>query len=156
MADNIAESLKQRPNLVLIHAGTNDVDIRPNRSKEGNDAKGVAERLGSLVDQVLEACPDAVVIVAIILPLCDKNKAPLSEAYRALIPEVAQKRRDAGHHVLAADFRSFPTTDLPDCIHPSTKGYQLMGHFWYDFITQIPTDWIGQPIGPDPVRPSRE
>ncbi|KAF7555701.1 hypothetical protein G7Z17_g1993 [Cylindrodendrum hubeiense] len=118
ISDKLGLSLMQRPNIVLLHAGTNDLSDRISRPGEGFEPKGVAKRLGNLIDQVIEACPDAVILVAMII----------------------------------VDFTTFPESEIQDCVHPSSSGYIELGHYWYDFITQIPTDWINDPVGADPIR----
>lgn len=125
----------------------------PSISTEGNDPAGAADRLGNMIDQVLEACPDAVVLVAMIINTCDPNQEPATQQYQSLIPNVVHQRRSAGKHVLAADFTTFPTDLLrDDCIHPTDQGYVEFGDYWYDFVHQIPTDWINAPVGNDPDR----
>lgn len=139
---------------MLIHAGTNDMNPDPSISTEGNDPTGASQRLGALIDQVIEACPDATILVAMIINTCDDTQEPQTQQYQALIPGVVQQRSDNGSHVLAVDFTTFSTSNLhtDDCIHPTNAGYQLFGDYWYDFITQIPGDWINAPVGPNPNR----
>lgn len=126
--------------------------MNPNRgiSKEGNDPKGAADRLGKLVDKMIKECPDATILVAMIINTCDEKQSPATKEFQKLIPDVVKSRREDGHHVLAVDFTTFKTSDLQDCIHPTNSGYKLMGDYWYSFIHQIPTSWIKQPVGPDP------
>ncbi|KAH8675222.1 SGNH hydrolase-type esterase domain-containing protein [Ilyonectria robusta] len=152
ISDHVGPSLAQRPNIVLLHAGTNDMDDRSFLSTEGNDPKGAAKRLGSLIDQIIEACPDAVILVAMIIGTCDPHKVSATPKYQALIPGIVQERRSNGSYVLAVDFTTFPKSLLQDCIHPSLNGYLEFGHYWYDFITQIPSSWIKDPVGADPTR----
>ncbi|KAK6722578.1 hypothetical protein SNK04_001440 [Fusarium graminearum] len=149
--DHVTESLEQRPNVVLLHAGTNDMDQRSSISKEGSEPKGAANRLGHLIDQIISYCPDAVVLVAIPLSSCDRFKPKMPE-YRAMIPEVVRQRREDGKHVVAVDFSTFDLKDLRDCLHPTNEGYKIMGDYWYDFLTQVPEGWIKEPVGDDPVR----
>ena len=143
--------MEQRPNVVLLHAGTNDMDRRSSISKEGSDPKGVAKRLGQLIDKIIEYCPDAVILVAIPLSSCDRFKSRSPE-YRAMIPEVVRKRRQEGKHVVAVDFSTFDLKDLRDCLHPTNEGYGIMGDYWYDFLTQVPEGWIKEPVGDDSER----
>lgn len=124
-------------------------------STEGHDPVQASERLGKLIDQMLEKCPDATILVAMIIDTCAPNQEPQTQKFQSLVPGVVQSRKNAGHHVLAVDFTTFGTQNLGDCIHPTNDGYKLMGHYWYDFITQIPRDWIKAPVGDDPVRPDR-
>ncbi|GKU01493.1 acetylxylan esterase [Fusarium langsethiae] len=135
ISDHVTESLEQRPNVVLLHAGTNDMDQRSSVSKEGSDPKGVAN----------------LILVAIPLSSCDRFKSKMPE-YRALIPEVVRQRREDGEHVVAVDFSTFDLKDLRDCLHPTNEGYRIMGDYWYDFLTQVPEGWIKEPVGDDPKR----
>lgn len=128
------------------------MDDRPFLSTEGSEPKGAAKRLGNLIDQIIEACPDAVILVAMIIGTCDPHKVSATPKYQSLIPEIVQERRSNGSHVLAVDFTMFPKSQLQDCIHPSFNGYLEFGHYWYDFITQIPSSWIKDPVGADPIR----
>ncbi|KAL0929543.1 GDSL-like Lipase/Acylhydrolase [Colletotrichum truncatum] len=153
MTNNIYTSLKQRPNIVLIHAGTNDMNPRPGISQQGHDPTGAAIRLGNLIDKIVTVCPDATVLVAQIINTCDPDQRPQTISFQKLIPGVVEKRRKVGRRVLAVNFASLGDGILyRDCIHPSSKGYHLMANYWYDFITQIPKDWITKPVGPDPDR----
>jgi hypothetical protein len=123
---------------------------------EGNDPVAAADRLGELVDQIIRICPDATILLAMIISTCDPNQQPRTAQYQGLIPEVARKRQVTGHKVIAVDFTSFSLGDLRDCIHPTNQGYRIFGSYWYDFITQIPSDWISAPVGSDPSRPLDE
>ncbi|KAI8718199.1 SGNH-hydro domain-containing protein [Fusarium sp. LHS14.1] len=154
MADHVDPSLLHRPNLILLHAGTNDLEDRARYSTEGNDPQGMADRLGALIDQMFEACPDAVMLVAMILPTCDPHKSANHEAFISMIPSLVKERRLQGRRILAVDFTDFPLDQLYDCIHPKPDGYHKMGDWWYDYLTQIPPSWVTEPIGDDPVLPS--
>ncbi|PNP41723.1 hypothetical protein TGAMA5MH_06316 [Trichoderma gamsii] len=155
IADHVGPSLEQRPNIILLHAGTNDMNPNSAISTEGNDPQGAANRLGDLVDQMAAHCPDAIILVAMIVNTCDPNQSQRTKEYQALVPGVVRQRRDLGLHVIAIDFTSFPTSLLQDCIHPTNDGYKKFGDYWYDFITQIPKDWIKDPVGNDPARDER-
>jgi hypothetical protein len=153
MTNHIDASLAQRPNIVLIHAGTNDMAPKTTTATEGNDPTAASDRLGTLIDKVIKACPDATVLVAMIINSCDASHYPRTTTFQNLIPGVVKQRSDNGSHVLAVNFTSFPTSSLHgDCIHPTNAGYQLFGDYWYDFITQIPKNWINTPVGVDPTR----
>ncbi|KAF5019289.1 hypothetical protein F66182_8707 [Fusarium sp. NRRL 66182] len=150
ISDHVGASLEERPNLILLAAGTNDMNPNPSVSKEGNDPAAAADRLGKLVDKIVKACPDATILVAMIINTCDTRQSERTKEFQKLIPGVVRKRREDGDHVLAVDFTTFGTNLLDDCIHPTIKGYDEMGHYWYDFVTQIPKGWLKDPIGSDP------
>ncbi|KAK2053351.1 GDSL-like Lipase/Acylhydrolase [Colletotrichum caudatum] len=152
ISDHVGPSLQQRPNIVLIHAGTNDMNPNLDIAREGNDPKEAADRLGKLIDKIVENCPDATVLVGMIIGCHDEMQMRNIAQFRSLIPGVVQTRSNAGKHVVAVDFSTFPMDVLRDGVHPTNPGYRLMGDYWYDFIAQIPTDWIQQPIGDVPSR----
>ncbi|RKK86150.1 hypothetical protein BFJ69_g1103 [Fusarium oxysporum] len=150
ISDHVDSSLKQSPNIIFLAAGTNDMNPNHGISKEGNDPKGAADRLGKLIDKIVKACPDSTILVAMIINTCDERQSPATKEFQKFIPGVVKSRHDDGKHVLAVDFTTFKTSDLQDCIHPTNDGYKLMGDYWYSFIHQIPASWIKKPVGPDP------
>lgn len=152
MADHVGPSLKQRPNLVLLMAGTNDMHPDGGTSKEGHEPVAAAGRLGNLIDQVFEACPDATVLVATIVPTCEERKVVLTQKFQNVIPMEVATRRAEGKHIMAVNLAAYPVDLMRDCVHPTNEGYRIMGDWWYDFITQIPEGWIQDPVGPDPER----
>lgn len=121
-------------------------------STEGNDPEGAAERLGDLIDKISDKCPDAVLLVAMIINTCRPAQVNRTKIFQSLIPGVVATRYEAGQHVLAVDFTTLPTSNLRDCIHPTNAGYRKMGDYWHDFLTQVPSDWITTPVGKDPER----
>jgi lysophospholipase L1-like esterase len=159
ISDRVGPSLDQRPNVILFAAGTNDMSSNlVTGATEGNDPQEAVERYGAAVDKMVKECPDATVLVAIIIPtnVTDKSKVNRTRDFQKLIPGMVRSRFDAGHKVLAADFSTFSLTNLdPDQIHPSGNGYKVMGDWWYSFIHQIPEAWLQEPMGPDPD-PNRE
>jgi hypothetical protein len=163
MADHVDPSLAMRPNIILIHAGTNDMNSDSIVSTEGTDPESAAQRLGSLIDQMVSACPDATILVAMIINVistgnCSSYQAQeaRTQEYQSLIPGIVKSRAAAGKHVLAVDFSKYSTSlvHTDDCIHPTNAGYKVMGDYWYDFIHQIPTSWINAPVGADPSLPN--
>lgn len=155
MSEHIDASLAQLPNVILLHAGTNDMNPRPEVSVQGSDPVGAADRLGKFIDKITTAVPDAVVLVAVIINSCAPIQQNNVREFQALIPGVVQPRLEAGKHVLAVDFSQLGDVVLStDCIHPGNQGYDMMADQWYNFMTQIPPAWIQLPIGDDPTRQS--
>lgn len=135
------KSLPLRPNVVLLHAGTNDMN-RP------VDPSGAPQRLGSLIDKILNTCPDGVVLVAKIV----LSKSPLIQnrinTFNAEIAGVVSQRADEGKHVLLVDmFDSLTISDLADDIHPNNRGYKKMADKWRQGIEQAKgKGWIKEPV----------
>lgn len=131
------------------------MDVKPAISVQGHDPQGAAQRLGHLIDQMVTTCPNATILVAMIIPTVQtgEESSPDQEdrtkIYNSLIPGLVADRQQHGHHVIAVDFSKFPTTALNEGgVHLTSEGYSLMGDWWYDFIHQIPKDWIEASTGP--------
>jgi hypothetical protein len=118
--------LNEIPHIVLLHIGTNDMYMSPS---------GAPERLGTLIDGIVTAAPDALIVVSTIIPLSFGGSAV--NAYNDAIPAVVQKRIDAGKHILLIDqFTGFPTSELGDGVHPNQAGYRRMAGKWYEAISK--------------------
>jgi lysophospholipase L1-like esterase len=134
-------SLPLQPNVVLVLAGTNDVN-RP------FEPSGAPARLESLIDKILIACPDAAILVAQIPPISDPAKNKAAQDFNAAIPGIVADRTSSGAKVLTVDMSSALTTsNLVDGLHPDDIGYSLMAKAWYAGIQQAAEKgWIRAPI----------
>ena len=140
-------SLPERPNIVLLHAGTNDLNDDPPPEPYAS----APTRLGALVDQIIDACPDAAVLVAQIINAANSSTESRILTFNAQIPDLVAERVDAGHHVMAVNFSSITTSLLKDGLHPTDAGYSMMGDIWFDAIQEAAAKgWINKPVGPDP------
>jgi len=130
-------TLAQSPNLILILAGTNDIS-------RDHAASTAPERLGSLIDLVTTACPDAAVIVSEITPISHiwgPEQQARVEVFNAAIPGIVKMRNSSASsskHILALKMSSYVAEDdLADALHPSDIGYQKMAIGWIDGIKQV-------------------
>ncbi|KAM5501266.1 hypothetical protein McanMca71_005380 [Microsporum canis] len=118
----------QKPNIVLLHAGTNDM----NNPTSPNTAPA---RLGSLIDQILRACPDAVVLVALIIPATNADTNGRINLYNDEVASIVKSRFRSGKHVLLVDMNSMLTdSHLGDGLHPNDEGYSVMADAWFRHI----------------------
>ncbi|OBT68526.1 hypothetical protein VE03_01816 [Pseudogymnoascus sp. 23342-1-I1] len=74
---------------------------------------------------MIQKCPDAIILVAMIISTTRPAQAPQTAQYQALIPGAVQTRAAPGKHVIAVDFTKFSTTLLRDGIHPTDGGYRI-------------------------------
>ncbi|KAH8800307.1 hypothetical protein F5884DRAFT_904986 [Xylogone sp. PMI_703] len=153
--DEIAEyaklSLPDRPNLILVHAGTNDM-----RQPTGQPycVSDCPDRLGSLIDEILDACPDATVLVAQITPIEDTAANSRRLTYNAAIPDVVSARASQGKHVELVSMEGLTLDDLKDGLHPTDAGYEMMAEVWMAGIQKVVSNgWIKAPVGPEFVPP---
>lgn len=112
--------------IVLLLIGTNDM--------YGSMPATAGERLGPLLDQILETKPEALLVVGTITPLTGNGSANIPP-YNTAVKEHVTTRAAAGKHIMLVDqFDDFPSTELADGVHPNQAGYDRMGEKWYAAI----------------------
>ncbi|KAI3393725.1 hypothetical protein diail_3771 [Diaporthe ilicicola] len=139
---------RQRPNVVLLHAGTNDMG-----QTSGWDT--APERLDSLVEALIGALPDATIVVARIVPAASSATMSRIRVYNNAITKLMSARFRDGQHVMMVDMPSgVRTSDLGDGLHPSDQGYEKMAIKWAIALTAADSlGWIKAPVdGEGPVR----
>ena len=145
IAGRADKSLEQRPNVVLIHAGTNDMATGAREPYDQAPA-----RLGKLVDQIHARLPDAVVLVSQLIHNRDPGQEARTTAFNDALPAVVKDLRAKGRKVRLVDFRGIRVAQLADSTHPNDAAYDEMGDLWYDALHAVPQDWFKPPVGPDP------
>jgi lysophospholipase L1-like esterase len=111
-----AGGLALKPNVVLLHAGTNDLN-RGNPASEP-DAQAPT-RLGQLLDDVLKAQPNAVVIVAKIIQSKQSGLNANIKTFNNALPAIVASRVAKGSKVSIVDMSVLSTTsELSDNLHP--------------------------------------
>lgn len=120
-----------RPHIVLLMIGTNDVDL-------SFDVTNAPARLGILMDKIITDAPDALLVVAKITPLNDDAGNIRVKAYNDAIPALVDARVAAKKHVVLVDMNTpflsnanYKTELLADKWHPSPAGYLIMAQTWY-------------------------
>jgi lysophospholipase L1-like esterase len=107
--------LASRPNVVLLHAGTNDLNRGNPASEPDADAP---RRLGLLIDDVLKAVPNAVVIVAKIIPSKKSGLAASVRTFNNALPAIVAARVSRGSKVSIVDMNVLSLNELGDDLHP--------------------------------------
>lgn len=127
-------ALDGTPDIVLLMAGTNDVNL-------GRDLPNAPERLGSLIDEIAAADEHTLIVVAQLTPLSsffNPNAGTQVETLNDGIPAVVEARAAEGKHVLLVDMHTgFPSDGLGDGVHPNQGGYEWMAGVWYDAIAPL-------------------
>jgi lysophospholipase L1-like esterase len=149
----VSASIRQRPNVVLVHAGTNDLNAP---LEEGQDIADAPSRLGTLIDTVLATCPDALVLVAQIIPSQNETTEASIVTFNAAIPGVVAARFAKGSKVMVVDM--FTRLTIPDnyedSLNPNDSGYDIMGDTWAYAIAYANNTlgWVSPPVAA-PVEP---
>jgi lysophospholipase L1-like esterase len=120
-----AKDFTATPNIVLLHIGTNDVTANA-------DPTTTANQLDTLVSNLVAAAPDALIVVAKIIPLFYASTT--YDDYAAKIPGIVSAHAANHEHVVMADMSGMPATDFGNGVHPSDQGYAYMASVWYAVI----------------------
>ncbi|MFG2313146.1 GDSL-type esterase/lipase family protein [Streptomyces sp. NPDC048566] len=129
----------QRPNVVTLHAGTNDLNQK-------HDVAGAPARLGGLIEQVLDDAPETTVLVAGLVPATKPGLQPLIDAYNSRLPELVNDFQERGKHVALLDMSAVTTDDLAQPAHPNDAGYRKMADVFLDGIADAAADgWLADP-----------
>ena len=119
-----------KPNIILLMIGTNDMH-------DAIDLPNAPTRLGNLVDEIGSDAPDALLVVATIIP-ANGTQNTLTQTYNAALPAVVQARAAKGKHVILVDMyaamKSWSTSIYKDSEHPNDAGYAIMAGVWYSAI----------------------
>ncbi len=115
------------PHIVLLHIGTNDMTSNA-------DPTATANQLDTLIGNLVDAAPDALIVVAKIVPLGYSNNN--YNSYIAKIPDVVKARADKNQNVIMVDMSTLPASDIRGNgnVHPTDKGYSDMADLWYGVI----------------------
>ncbi|KAL4806753.1 SGNH hydrolase-type esterase domain-containing protein [Aspergillus unguis] len=132
-----SKSLKFKPNVVLINAGTNDCRLNI-------DIPNVGKRMRSLIEDLIKAdgMKDTLVVLSTLLPsgnkAITKNSPSVNKQYRELV----DKMRSEGVSIVLADMnppdggwiqypKDFKLDGKLDDTHPGDEGYEKMALVWY-------------------------
>ncbi|WP_433218681.1 SGNH/GDSL hydrolase family protein [Dactylosporangium sp. CS-047395] len=121
----------KRPNIILIHAGTNDDGLNHTSAQ-------MLASMNHLLDEIHAASPTSYVIVAKIplTPFNNQWQQDQEVGYNAGLPTLAAARS----HVIVVDMVS--TQISADSIgaervHPNDNGYKYMAQVWYNALPRV-------------------
>jgi lysophospholipase L1-like esterase len=145
IADYAYASLPEQPNLILLMAGTNDMNT-------DNHTATAPERLGAIIDECHNATSTvagrSVIIVAQLTPAADNSTESRIQTFNAAIPGLVAERVAAGMKVMSVDMSAYVTVnDLKDGLHPNDYGYSQMAKAWYAGIEEAAgKGWFTAPV----------
>ncbi|KAL8646858.1 MAG: hypothetical protein Q9210_005893, partial [Variospora velana] len=144
IADAAAASIDFRPNIILLHVGTNDL------LQGSSDMHATSMRLGNLVDYLLAKFADATILLAQLVAARDPGHNARIAAYNSQMSSLVSSR--AGKHIILVDMTVITADQLTaDGIHPNDAAYEIMASQWHKGIQNaVAQGWVKDPIGPDP------
>ena len=126
MKANIASWMSQhRPDVVLLHIGTNDMRF-------GVNANVVANNIAAIIDIMRSFVPSVKIVLAQLIPAGDAPAGAI-EQLTSLIPGVASQKNSAQSPVVVVNqYSGFSlAVDSDDNIHPNDSGERKMADRWY-------------------------
>jgi lysophospholipase L1-like esterase len=126
-----SSTFRPAPHIVLLMVGTDDMS-----AGTATDQQAASQRVGPLLDELIRLAPNALIVVAKIIPLGPSQAGSANvKAFVDALPAIVQERAAAGKHVVLIDpSTSFPMTELADGVHPTQRGYDVIGDVWYAAI----------------------
>ncbi|MGW1275657.1 GDSL-type esterase/lipase family protein [Streptomyces tsukubensis] len=145
---NIERWMEQaKPNLVLLHIGTNDM----NRNHEVATAP---QRLAGLIDQIHASSPQTAIVVASLVPAADRTVQSRVDAYNRAIPGIVAERAQRGYRITQVSMSTLTVADLDDNLHPNDNGYRKMAaSFHGGVVTAARNKWIDENVTVKPAPP---
>lgn len=139
---HIKRSIPAKPNVVLVHAGTNNMDL--------NVDVDIADTLmESIIDDLFGGSPNAAVLVA---PIIWANKPEMqarTDVFNQKLAGIIERRQRAGQRVLSVPI-DITEADLADLKHPNDSGYQKMADAWFKAIQEANRrGWVKSPAEVD-------
>ena len=125
------------PNIMLLTIGTKDIN--------GNaDVGNAPKRLGTLSDDITTRAPNALVVVATIIPIANDGTNQKVQTFDAALPGPVNTRATAGKDFVLLDNSaafskdsSDRTTLMSDNPHPNDASYVVLGRARYDAIHAV-------------------
>ncbi|KAJ4295166.1 Glucan endo-1,3-alpha-glucosidase agn1 [Kalmusia sp. IMI 367209] len=137
----------QKPNLVLINAGTNDCTQADDPSLVPYTGiswvQGIPDRLKTMCDLIYKESPGVTIILSTLLPNFNAGNAPsyVEVANQGIRQLYTQYEAQGAKMILAemnAGWWQYPT-DFSDTTHPTDAGYRKMASIWAGAFEEVET-----------------
>jgi lysophospholipase L1-like esterase len=130
--DNIAKwSSMYRPDIILIHLGTNDIF-------GGQSVSSTIDEIGRIVEIVRDANPRVIALIATIIPTSDPSRPSLLPFNQAIPELVALKNQPNSPVLLVDQFSGFDASvDTYDGVHPDLSGERKMAQKWFGALRTL-------------------
>lgn len=129
----------QRPNIVLIHLGTNDLF-------QGQSVDSTVNELGQLIDTLRASNANVTILMTQIIPH-NRSTNSLVPTLNNQIASLVSSKNTAQSRVIVVDqYSNFNvTTDTYDGVHPNVAGEQKLADRWYQALQTVLSSTGTQP-----------
>jgi hypothetical protein len=137
-------SLKQKPNLVLINAGTNDC-------LKNIDIKNAGGRMRKIIDRLFSQTDGTTVLLSTLIVNGDveanANVENVNTQYRQIVKDMAARGRKIALAEMNNGFITVEDISKVDQTHPTNDGYRKLAAVWADAFTRVAQKgWITEPV----------
>lgn len=131
-------SIRALPNLVLVHAGTNNMD-------KNRDLDIAIDLMTSIVDGLFQNSPDVTVLVAPVIWANNPAMQANTDRFNPQVEDLIDKRQKQGKKILPVHV-DITKSDLSDDKHPNNRGYEKMAEAWFQAILEADSrGWLKNP-----------
>jgi acyl-CoA thioesterase I len=121
--------LRQRIDVMVLELGGND-------GLRGIDLNLTRSNLQQIIDKTRSAYPDVEILIAG-MQVPPNLGQHYTDQFRALFPDLAEKNNLKLIPFILEDVAGIPELNLPDGIHPSPEGHQIMAETVWNVIRPI-------------------
>ncbi|MFB2771282.1 SGNH/GDSL hydrolase family protein [Pelatocladus sp. BLCC-F211] len=133
-ADQILAQIDQwasstRPNIVLIHLGTNDLG-------SGESPESTIEDIRGIIQKLRYYNPYVKILLAQIITTCGSEERKIS--FNSLIPNLANQTSTYQSPVIVVDqYNGFNVSDTIDGCHPNNTGEGKLASRWFEALKKV-------------------
>jgi acyl-CoA thioesterase I len=115
-----------KPEIVLVHLGTNDL---------GSDPERIAASLGAIVTSLRRANPAVEIYLARLIPAAGVPDEVMRRTNDAIARSGAEHDRPESRLIVVDQFTGFePRADTYDGVHPNESGERKMARRWFEAL----------------------
>ncbi|KAL4782642.1 SGNH hydrolase-type esterase domain-containing protein [Aspergillus varians] len=131
-------SLPAKPNVVCVHAGSNNMDLEV-------DLDIADSLIESIIDRLFDGSPGVTVLVAPVIWANDTRMQANTDVFNDKLAVIIDRKQGGGEHILSVPI-DITLGDLADKKHPNEEGYRKMAVAWYNAIVDAHgRGWIRAP-----------
>ncbi|CAG7557469.1 unnamed protein product [Fusarium equiseti] len=131
--------MKAKPNVVLIHAGTNNMD-------RGIDLDIADKIMADIVDGIFKLSSDVTILLAPVIWANDAKMQANTDKFNPKIRALIAARQKSGKKILEVPI-DIKKADLGDSKHPNDDGYEKMADAWLKGILAADKrGWLKTPV----------